>query len=220
MTIEPIAVETEAQAHERFLDRYYRVASPTYDLTRKYYLFGRDVVIERLLRERWTSLVEIGPGTGRNLALLKRGRRRARLGGIDASRAMLDVARRRCPWARLEHGLAESHDYRATLGRAPDRILFSYTLSMIPDPRRALAHARRMLAPDGEIVIVDFGPMDDLPRVARGAFRSWLRAFHVTPLDSEWLATEARTMELGPLGYYVIARVGALRGRSAPVADA
>ena len=62
-----------------------------------------------------------------------------------------------------------------------DRIVFTYTLSMIPDWQSALAHAAAQLAPNGELHIVDFGTCEGLPVVAKQALYRWLKAFHVTP---------------------------------------
>src|SRR5690606_7770136 len=122
------------------------------DLTRKYYLFGRDRVLRDLAGEHWQTLIEIGPGTGRNLGMLHDMRPDARLGGIEASDAMLEHARRKCPWAALEQGFAENADLEGLLGCKPDRILYSYCLSMVQDPVEALLNARRALAPGGEVV--------------------------------------------------------------------
>src|SRR5262249_46589778 len=109
-------------SHRAFLDRYYRLTHHVYDLSRKYFLFGRDGVLERLLASDWTTLVELGPGTGRNLAWLHRRRPKAMLGGLEASEVMRAHARRRCPWARIDPGFAEDANIGAVLGTPPQRI--------------------------------------------------------------------------------------------------
>ena len=193
--------------HQQFLDRYYGWSRSIYDVTRKYYLFGRDQAVAQLLEEPWRRLVEVGPGTGRNLKLLHAQRPEALFGGVEASTAMLEVARSACPWAVLTEGFAEDAEYRDLLGAPPDRILFSYCLSMVQDPEGALAHARRQLAPGGEIVVVDFGGLGGLRGPAAPALRRWLEAFHVTPLPRGLLESHARSILEGPLGYYRIARI-------------
>lgn len=200
--------DTALLEHEGFLDRYYGLTRHVYDATRKYYLFGRDRVLAQLLAEPWDTLLEIGPGTGRNLRHLHAGRPEARYGGIEASRTMLAHAAQRVPFARLVHGFAESADLTAVLGRRPDRILFSYALSMVTQPDRALANAARARAPGGQIVIVDFGSLRGLPPPMRRGFAHFLGRFHVRPglLDS---LTRADTYEVGPLGWYEIAKIGA-----------
>ncbi len=198
-------------AHRAFLNRYYGVSRHFYDATRKYYLFGRDAPIRALGSDLlWRRLVEIGPGTGRNLALLRRLRADAVLGGIEASDEMLAHARARCPWATLEHGFAEDGAIATLLGEPPQRILFSYCLSMVHDRERALTHARRSLADGGEVVVVDFGDLDGLPEAVARAFRAYLHAFHVRPLEDALLA-DAAVRRYGPGRYYVVARFGPLR---------
>jgi S-adenosylmethionine-diacylgycerolhomoserine-N-methlytransferase len=190
------------------LNRYYGASRSFYDATRKYYLFGRDATIRELASDlAWRRLVEMGPGTGRNLALLHRRRPDADLGGIEASDEMLAYAKARCPWARLEQGFAEDASLAVLWGAPPDRILFSYCLSMVRDPREALAHARRSLACRGQVVVVDFGDLTGLPGSLARAFYAYLKAFHVRPLGGSILA-DADSVQFGPGRYYVVARFG------------
>lgn len=181
--------------HRAFLNKYYGISRGIYDLTRRYFLLGREAAIAHLAEAPWSSLVEIGPGTGRNLRKLHALRPAARLGGIEASDAMLDHAQKRVPFARLVHGFAEDADIQAVLGARPDRILFAYCLSMVQEPLAALEHCRRQLAPNGEVVVVDFGDLSGWPGPLRRAMRRFLDAFHVNPLpdhDLEALALESR----------------------------
>lgn len=194
-------------AHRDFLNRYYGWARGIYDVTRKYYLFGRDTTLERLLAEPWERLVEIGPGTGRNLRKLHERRPDARFGGIEASDEMLVHARRKCPWAVFDHGFAETADYTALLGDRPDKVLFSYCLSMVTDPHAALDNALRSVAPGGDVWVVDFGDLQGLPGVAGKPLRKWLETFHVEPLPAGLLDDYDCSLEHGPLRYFVIARV-------------
>jgi S-adenosylmethionine-diacylgycerolhomoserine-N-methlytransferase len=195
--------------HRRFLNSYYRRSRHIYDLTRKYYLFGRDRALDALAAETWSTLVELGPGTGRNLRALRRARPDARLGGIEPCDEMLKHASARCPWAALVHGFAESADLAAVHGAAPDRVLFSYCLSMVKDPVAAIARARRMVAPTGAVVVVDFADMATMPGAARGAIRAWIGAFRVTPLEGALF--EGARVTFGPMRYYVIAQFSPLR---------
>ncbi len=199
----------ELSAHRSFLNRYYGWSRRIYDVTRKYYLFGRDTALQRLAEEPWESLVEVGPGTGRNLRKLHGMRPRAALGGIDASDAMLEHARVRCPWATFEHGFAEDVDYASVLRRPPERILFSYCLSMVTDPVAALEGARRGVAPGGEVWVVDFSDLEGLPAPAARALRGWLRTFHVEPVDHGQLEAVDARIEHGPMRYWVLARIRA-----------
>lgn len=200
----------QRREHREFLNRYYGISRHFYDITRAYYLLGRDRALDQLLEERWDSLIEVGPGTGRNLRRLRRLRTWARLGGVEASDAMLEHAQRRCPWAALRHGFAEDVEYHELFGHAPDRILFSYCLSMVGDPWRALDNARRALSCSGQVVVVDFADLSGLKPPFERSLRKWLRTFHVEPLDLDLLEPRARSIERGPGGHYLIARYDAL----------
>ena len=87
---------------------------------------------------------------------------------------------------------ATAFDPQALFGCASfERVLISYTLSMIPPWRAALAHALDVLAPGGSLHIVDFGDCAGLPGPFKAGLRRWLAAFDVTPRDdlSDALAT-------------------------------
>ncbi len=198
-----------AERHRRFLNAYYGASRHFYDVTRKYYLFGRDRALRQLAKERWTTLVEMGPGTGRNLTILHKMRPEVRLGGVDASDAMLEHAREKCPWASLRHGFAETADIEAVHGVKPDRILLSYCLTMVEQRQAALDRARACLAPGGEVLVVDFADMATMPAPGRAALRAWVGAYHVTPLTRDFVETGAKRVEYGPARYFAIARYGA-----------
>jgi S-adenosylmethionine-diacylgycerolhomoserine-N-methlytransferase len=170
------------------MDRIYRHQRHIYDLTRKYYLLGRDGLIKGLEPPRGGSVLEIGCGTGRNLIQAAGRYRDADFFGVDISSEMLTTGRAKVEAAglggriRLAEGDATGFDALGLLGRDRfDRIFISYALSMIPDWRGALAHTLDRLAPDGKLMVVDFGQQEDLPVWFRGALFAWLRRFHVTP---------------------------------------
>jgi S-adenosylmethionine-diacylgycerolhomoserine-N-methlytransferase len=197
----------EQSEHRVFLNRYYRAARPIYDVTRKYYLFGRDRALAQLLAMPWSSLIEVGPGTGRNLEILQRRRAWAVYGGIEAADAMLERAAARCPWAHFQRAFAEDADYAAVLGAPPQRILFSYCLSMVQRRDEALQHALASVAPGGEVHVVDFADLRGLPGPLAAGLRAWLGLYRVTPLEPGWLAALGAEMVFGPGRYYVLARL-------------
>jgi S-adenosylmethionine-diacylgycerolhomoserine-N-methlytransferase len=119
---------------------------------------------------------------------------------------MLDHARRKCSWASLIHGFAEKADYASVLGAPPERVLFSYCLSMVHEPAAALAQARAQVAPGGEVVVVDFADLGGFPGPARRLLGGWLETFHVEPQRVLGLVEGARSVSFGPGRYYVIAR--------------
>lgn len=168
--------------HGALMDAQYRWQRHVYDLSRKYYLLGRDQLVQALRVPAEATVLEVGCGTGRNLALVARRYPAARLFGLDISAEMLKNARRNAPAATLAQGDATRFDGEALFGCAGfDRVFMSYTLSMIPDWRGALDQAARLVGPGGQLHVVDFGQGERLPRWFRRMLFAWLEKFHVTP---------------------------------------
>ena len=167
------------------MDRRYRPQGHIYDLTRHYYLLGRDLMIAELGARPGQTILDIGCGTGRNLALMGQRYPATRLFGLDAAQPMLEIAVRKLEQAgvraRLARGVAEELDAQALFGHAGgfDHITISYCLSMVDDPEQAVRAAVRQLAPGGTLHVVDFGDMAGLPRWFGAAMTAWLARFHV-----------------------------------------
>jgi S-adenosylmethionine-diacylgycerolhomoserine-N-methlytransferase len=188
------------------MNRIYRRQRHIYDVTRKYYLLGRDALIAQLRPEPGTRVLEIGCGTGRNLILAARRYPDARFFGIDVSTEMLTSAIEAIARAglsarvRVAHADATAFDPEKLFGAARfERIFISYSLSMIPAWDKVLESAVAQLAPGGELHIVDFGGQQGLPSWFRTALRRWLALFHVSPRDDfeEVLLAQAREMGAG-----------------------
>ncbi|GAA4220587.1 class I SAM-dependent methyltransferase [Sagittula sp. NFXS13] len=172
--------------HGQLMDNTYRTQRLFYDATRKYYLLGRDHLLDQMQVSPDDRILEVACGTGRNLAVMKQRHPHARLYGLDISQQMLRSARRKLGLkARLARADACAFDPQ-TLFDVPsfDHIVFSYSLSMIPDWQGALDEAARHLAPGGTLHIIDFGDQGALPRWTKRGLRAWLARFHVTPRDA------------------------------------
>lgn len=183
--------KTDVGDNAALMDRLYRRQRHFYDLTRKPYLLGRDRLIDGLAPPSGGRILEIGCGTARNLVAAARAWPEAHFFGLDVSAEMLETARRIIARAglaariELARGDATSFDPPRLFGVPSfSRIFFSYSLSMIPEWRRALDRALLFLPAGGELHIVDFGGQERLPAWFRGGLRRWLRHFHVTPRDS------------------------------------
>lgn len=190
-------LETSAGTHAERMDRMYRYQRHIYDLTRKYYLLGRDRAIEQLQVPQGGSLLELGCGTGRNLVLARRHYPQARLFGLDISAEMLASTAKAfsgsvpTPTLRVADAARFSaNEFGETQGF--DRILISYALSMIPDWQGSIAASLSALKPGGSLHIVDFGQQEDLPHWFQTGLQAWLRRFHVTPRVDLAGAVEAR----------------------------
>ena len=182
------------------MNRTYRHQRHFYDFTRKYYLLGRDRLIAQLAPRDGDAVLEIGCGTGRNLTTAAALYPSARLFGVDVSTQMLTSAITTIARAglasqiRVAHGDATRFDPKALFGVARfERIFISYSLSMIPDWPAVIDGAITLLAPGGELHIVDFGGQEQLPGVFRTLLRRWLALFHVTPRDELEQALRTRT---------------------------
>lgn len=177
-----------AAGHAGQMDAIYKTQRHFYDLTRKYYLLGRDALIRDLAPPAGGSVLEIGCGTGRNLIAAAKRWPDARYYGIDISAAMLETARASIVKAGLAEriilaqGDATGFDAAALFGVASfDRIFQSYTLSMIPDWQGALREGAGKLAPGGRLDIVDFGQQERLPGAFKAMLFAWLARFDVSP---------------------------------------
>jgi S-adenosylmethionine-diacylgycerolhomoserine-N-methlytransferase len=174
-----------SREHAESMDRMYRYQRHIYDLTRKYYLLGRDRMIAGLDMPPKASLLEIGCGTGRNLVLARHHYPTALLFGLDISAEMLATARAKfsADIHPPELQVADATAFCASDFRRDgfDRVVISYALSMIPDWQAAIDRAIEALAPDGSLHIVDFGQQERLPGWFRTTLQAWLTRFHVTP---------------------------------------
>jgi S-adenosylmethionine-diacylgycerolhomoserine-N-methlytransferase len=196
--------------HGALMDRVYRRQRYFYNLTRRYYLIGRDRLIRRLDLGPADSAVEIGCGTARNLIAIARRYPGAYLFGLDASQAMLETAARAVERAglaariTLRLGYAE-HLTPGLFGEQQpfDCAIFSYSLSMIPDWRSAMTAANAALSAEGRLHIVDFGDLAGLGRFGAAALRFWLRQFHVEPRAEILLALEAHQRAVPPLDLWI-----------------
>ncbi|MBB1250626.1 class I SAM-dependent methyltransferase [Rhizobium sp. G21] len=175
-----------ARNHSGLMDDIYRHQRHIYDLTRKYYLLGRDETIRGLTMTARQSLLEVGCGTGRNLALAARLHPGIRQFGLDISAEMLASAEKTLTIEGMPAPVLRLADAArftpAEFGVAGfDRILISYALSMIPDWERTIEQSVQALKPGGSLHVVDFGQQEDLPTPFRTMLFAWLGRFHVSP---------------------------------------
>jgi S-adenosylmethionine-diacylgycerolhomoserine-N-methlytransferase len=183
------------------MDQMYRHQRYIYDLTRKYYLFGRDKLIQELPVGENDHICEVGCGTARNLVLLAKRHSKIHLYGIDASTEMLKTAQSSVAAAGLSKQIkletALSTDFTAAkLGHNKpfDRLIYSYSLSMMDDWREALEHGFKQMKAGGTLHVVDFGNQEGLPQWFRKLLGGWLNQFHVRfrPEVRAWFEEQQR----------------------------
>ncbi|HBF32111.1 class I SAM-dependent methyltransferase [Rhizobium sp.] len=173
------------RGHASKMDQVYRYQRYIYDLTRKYYLLGRDRAILKLHVPDGGTLLEVACGTGRNLAHAHKFYPNAKLFGLDISREMLAQAERNfrgMPQPPVLRIADASAFHASEFGEEGfDRILISYALSMIPNWEEAVACALAALNSGGSLHIVDFGQQERMPARFKRFLHGWLARFHVTP---------------------------------------
>lgn len=115
-------------------------------------------IVELLSSERVQNFLDIGTGTGRLLVLLEE--LYSQGVGIDPSHAMLQVARATLAEHAIGHAQVRHGDGLALgLPRdSQDLVALHQVMHFFDDPRPLLAEARRVLAPSGRLLVVDFAP--------------------------------------------------------------
>jgi phosphatidylethanolamine/phosphatidyl-N-methylethanolamine N-methyltransferase len=177
---------------KRQVERAYELYAPVYDFIYDWiFAPGRAAAVRQLDLEPNDSVLEVGVGTGLNLPLYPP---TCRLTGIDLSQEMLDKAIERCqqlamPNVTLKVMDATSLDFGEN---EFDKAVATYTISAVPDPVAVLREMRRVVKPDGVLVILNHfrserrltGWAEDL--VAPVCTRlGWKSNLALTPLLSE-----------------------------------
>jgi ubiquinone/menaquinone biosynthesis C-methylase UbiE/DNA-binding transcriptional ArsR family regulator len=115
-------------------------------------------VLDALGPSACRNLLDLGTGTGRMLQLLAP--RAGRAMGLDASHAMLSVARanlEKAGQARVE--LRQGDIYAPPFPRNSfDLVIIHQVLHYLDDPARAIREAGRLVVPGGRMLVVDFAP--------------------------------------------------------------
>lgn len=163
---DPIAAERAhladvRAARQKALDRWFADHAAEWDLMRN--LEAPAEAVEAALVDAARSrgvgrLLDIGTGTGRILELLAP--HAAAATGIDRSPEMLRIARTRLDAA----GLAGVEIRQADMADLPfaeaafDTVVIHQVLHFSEDPAAALREAARVIAPGGQLLVVDYAP--------------------------------------------------------------
>jgi phosphatidylethanolamine/phosphatidyl-N-methylethanolamine N-methyltransferase len=140
---------------KRQVQRAYELLAPVYDFIFDWiFAPGRNAAVAQLAIQRSDSVLEVGIGTGLNLPLYPWS---CQLTGIDLSQEMLDKAVERVqnlamPNVTLKVMDATSLDFG---DNEFDKAVATYTISAVPDPVSVLREMRRVVKPDGTIVILN-----------------------------------------------------------------
>ena len=141
----------------------YSVLTPVYDLALEVLGVGRSfkaAVAELAAVAPGEAVLDLGCGTGTLLRALVAGQSEGRFTGIDPDPLVLAIARRRLqfstPSVELVEGYAQDLPFPH---EAFELVISTLIFHHLPDPVKlaALAEVRRVLAPHGRFLLVDFG---------------------------------------------------------------
>lgn len=159
------SVRLEAIREERAAEasRYFEEIASSWDRVRQFHV-GDEVVeaamIEAAGQTVDADLLDIGTGTGRVLELFGPSIRSGL--GLDLSSKMLSLARSRLDASGYRHCTVRrgnAYDIEVAAG-SMDIAVLHHVLHFLDDPARCISQAARSLRPDGQLLIVDFGPHD------------------------------------------------------------
>ena len=145
----------KAASQTREVERVYAGLARVYDTVFDWALRpGRLAAVRALDLRQGYRVLEVGVGTGLSLASYPVG---ADVTGIDISEPMLELARLRAVEARgrsisIRRMDAQSMSFRDGVF---DYVIAPYVISVVPDPRRAMAEIARVCRPGGTVVVVN-----------------------------------------------------------------
>jgi ubiquinone/menaquinone biosynthesis C-methylase UbiE len=190
--------------------RWYRFAGPLILLAPGF----RRKTVKRLGLKRGETVLEVGCGTGRNLALLREAvGDDGQVIGVDASSGMLAQAQQlatRQGWKNVR--LLHQDAAELTLEDQFDAVFFSLSYSVLPDRATVLQKAWQALRPGGRLVIMDAGlPASPLGRVLGPIGEAIATVFPGDPYSQPWEDLKAISdpveTERFQLGIYFICKV-------------
>jgi S-adenosylmethionine-diacylgycerolhomoserine-N-methlytransferase len=162
------------------LDSYYRAQASHYDAFRRRLLHGRGPLLDALGLSAGERVLDMGGGTGFLWELagpVTETLRAVTL--IDLCPALLEVARARGARLGWRNVHIEEADATTVEPRdAPfDAVVFSYSLTMIPDWFRAIDRAIDLLRPGGRVGVADFYVARKWPGPGMRRHAGWRRPF-------------------------------------------
>lgn len=167
---------------------YFRANAAGWDELRRMHVDEQRVesaICKALPRGDIGTLIDLGTGTGRMLAITAN--RAERAIGIDQSREMLAMARAGLDRAGLKHCQVRQGDVLALplAAGGADVAIMHQVLHYLDRPADALAEAARVLRPGGRLLIVDFA-RHELDGLRADHAHRWL-GFDISAMN-RWLA--------------------------------
>lgn len=178
--------------HAAILDDFYGPQAHAYDRFREKLLPGRQTFMEALPLTPGARVIDFGAGTARHWHYVEdKLPTLDRVDLVDLCTPLLDIARKRFAHIPQVHTtLADATAWRAA--EPADVIIFSYSLSMMPDWKAVLANAMAQLKPGGVLGMVDFCTVSADPPAPLRPLAPWTRWFWPRWFahDGVWLRPE------------------------------
>lgn len=150
--------DASAPSHAERLNAFYGPQAARYDRFREGLLVARDPLLRQIPIRAGSRWVDMGGGTGRNALKLQALGKLAALESltiVDLCEPLLAVARNNTATHRQVSAVCAD----ATRWQPPeavDGVMFSYSLTMVPDWFAAIDNALAMLRPGGVVAVADF----------------------------------------------------------------
>lgn len=137
------------------IKKIYSAWSRCYDHVFKWFFAPRQRhVIETMEIEPGQRVLDVGVGTGLSLPVYPAD---CQVVGIDLSREMLTKAQEKVEEQGLSHvGLLEMDAQRLSFADSSfDHVVATFVISVVPDPVKTIQEMKRVLKPEGSLVIVN-----------------------------------------------------------------
>ncbi len=181
-----VASTLSVSGHAKDMEAFYKYQKDGYDAFRENLLHAKPILIDSIPIKKTGKMVwvDVGGGTARNLEFMSADvikKHFSKIYILDISASLLEVAQKRVIEMGLEKivTVVESDitqsSSKSKLPKAGtvDLVTMSYSYSMIPDQKAAIANCESLLTKGGHLAIADFfqkGNFDDcLPKVSRFA---------------------------------------------------
>jgi SAM-dependent methyltransferase len=216
-----VASSLKVTGHAKDMESFYKYQKDGYDAFREGLLKAKPALMESVPLNKGGGMVwvDVGGGTARNLEFFTAETIRKYFKAVyivDISASLLEVARKRVQAMGLQDIVkVVEHDFTAdtVFAHMPaagtvDLVTMSYSYSMIPDQKAAIANVTKLLkSKEGLVAIADFflkGNYDDcLPPLSRrcraleSAFhKNWFAMDHVHLLGDKQLEMGGSSLEL------------------------
>lgn len=153
---------SQASSKKRYIPALsFRWLTPLYDPLLKWIMreetFKRKLVQRANIQPRM-KVLDLGCGTGTLTLMLKRAYPEAQVTGLDGDPQVLDIARDKSRGVDIQwdEGLASSLPYPdSTFDRVVTSLVIHHLIT--DDKRLAFKEIHRVLKPDGELYVLDFG---------------------------------------------------------------